>query len=90
MTKKQSDKLATSPSGKSGKKKTVASVTKSSSKRSTKPTSTVKAKGKTSKRDSIYSLDTWKWNYEDVTKPKNKVVVSLKKRIQHAWEVLKG
>lgn len=41
-------------------------------------------------KDSIYSLDTWKWNYEDVTKPKNKVVVSLKKRVQHAWRVLRG
>ena len=51
---------------------------------STKPTQQVK------NRDSIYSLDSWKWNYEEVTKPKNKVVVSLSKRIKHAWEVLRG
>lgn len=48
-------------------------------------------KNKTRKgRESIYSLDTWKWSYEEVTKPKNRVVISLKKRIQHAWRVLKG
>jgi hypothetical protein len=41
-------------------------------------------------KDSIYNLDTWKMGYEDVKKPKPKVVVSLKKRIQHAWRVLKG
>jgi hypothetical protein len=41
-------------------------------------------------KDSIYNLDAWKWNYEEVSKPKNKVVVSLRKRIKHAWEILLG
>jgi hypothetical protein len=41
-------------------------------------------------RESIYSLDTWKWNYEEVTKPEPRIFKSLKKRISHAWRVLKG
>lgn len=59
---------------------------KNSTKSSKKPTSKAKFQPKTS----IYSLDSWKWNYEDVTKPEPRIVKSLKKRIKHAWEVLKG
>lgn len=88
---KQSEQSATRQSVKSGKKKTSTNVTKSSKKPSKKPTYSGKAPKTTSMpKTSIYQLDSWKWNYEDVTKPKNRVVVSLKKRIKHAWEVLLG
>ena len=75
-----------STSSKQSTSKVKTSSKKKSGQSSTKPTSPAKKLSK----DSIYNLDSWKWNYEDVTKPKNKVVVSLKKRIKHAWAVLRG
>lgn len=72
--------------------KTPKPLKKKSVQSSTKPTSQVKRKAtkKGLQRDSIYQLDTWKWKYEDVKKPEPRVWKSLKTRIKHAWEVLKG
>ena len=41
-------------------------------------------------RDSIYNLDKWKDGYEPTKVPKNRVHVTLKQRIKHAWKVLRG
>lgn len=48
-------------------------------------------KNKTRKgRESLYSLDTYKMKYERTKKQRNEINASFKKRLQHAWEVLKG
>ena len=59
---------------------------KNSTKSSKKSTPKVKSQSKTS----IYSLDTWKWSYEEVTKPEPRVWKSFKSRVKHAWKVLRG
>lgn len=72
--------------------KTLQKSRKKSTKSLKKSTKGAKQVTKTTKpsKDSIYRLDTWKWNYEEVTKPEPRVVKALKTRIKHAWKVLRG